>query len=84
MMLATPRPGVNRENLLKTLQSVHTDVYNLDSAGVHHGWVTSYDFRRDFSIYIARWGAAGVAVRGGSGFRLRRAGRVPGGYSFRW
>src|ERR1700733_15737190 len=28
-MLVTPRPGVNRENLLKTLQSFHTDVHTL-------------------------------------------------------
>jgi rRNA-processing protein FCF1 len=33
IMLVTPRPGVNRENLLKTLQSVHTDVYNLRGGG---------------------------------------------------
>lgn len=33
MMLVTPRPGLNRENLLKTLQSVYTDVYNLRGGG---------------------------------------------------
>jgi len=33
IMLVTPRPGVNRENLLKTLQSVHTDAYNLRGGG---------------------------------------------------
>ncbi len=33
IMLVTPRPGVNRENLLKTLQSVYTDVYNLRGGG---------------------------------------------------
>jgi hypothetical protein len=33
IMLVTPRPGVDRENLLKTLQSVYTDVYNLRGAG---------------------------------------------------
>jgi hypothetical protein len=27
-MLISPRPGVSRDNLLKSLQSVHTDVYN--------------------------------------------------------
>jgi PIN domain len=32
-MLVTPRPGVNRENLLKSLQSVYTDVYNLRGGG---------------------------------------------------
>lgn len=33
IMLVTPRPGVNRENLLKALQSVYTDVYNLRGGG---------------------------------------------------
>jgi hypothetical protein len=33
IMLVTPRPGVNRENLLKTLQSVYTDAYNLRGGG---------------------------------------------------
>ncbi len=33
IMLVTPRPGVNRENLLKTLQSVYTDVCNLRGGG---------------------------------------------------
>ena len=33
IMLVTPRPGVNRENLLKSLQSVYTDVYNLRGGG---------------------------------------------------
>ncbi len=28
-MLVTPRPGVNRDNLLKSLQSVHNEVFNL-------------------------------------------------------
>jgi hypothetical protein len=28
-VLVTPRPGVNRDNLLKSLQSVHNEVYNL-------------------------------------------------------
>jgi hypothetical protein len=32
-VLVAPRPGVNRENLLKTLQSVCTDVYNLRDGG---------------------------------------------------
>ena len=32
-MLVTPRPGVSRENLLKSLQSVYTDVYNLRGGG---------------------------------------------------
>jgi rRNA-processing protein FCF1 len=32
-MLVTPRPGVNRENLLKTLQSVYTDACNLRGGG---------------------------------------------------
>lgn len=32
-MLVTPRPGVNRENLLESLQSVYTDVYNLRGGG---------------------------------------------------
>lgn len=32
-MLITPRPGVNRDNLLKTLQSVHADVLNLRGGG---------------------------------------------------
>jgi hypothetical protein len=32
-MLVTPRPGVNRENLLKSLQSVYTDAYNLRGGG---------------------------------------------------
>jgi rRNA-processing protein FCF1 len=32
-MLVTPRPGVNRDNLLKTLQSVHTDAFNLRGGG---------------------------------------------------
>jgi hypothetical protein len=33
IMLVTPRPGVNRENLVKTLQSVYTDAYNLRGGG---------------------------------------------------
>jgi hypothetical protein len=33
IMLVTPRPGVSRENLLKALQSVHTDAYNLRGGG---------------------------------------------------
>lgn len=33
IMLVTPRPGVKRENLLKTLQSVYTDVHNLRGGG---------------------------------------------------
>jgi len=33
VMLVTPRPGVNRENLLKSLQSVYTDAYNLRGGG---------------------------------------------------
>ena len=32
-MLVTPRPGVNRDNLLKTLQSVHNEVVNLRGGG---------------------------------------------------
>ncbi len=32
-MLVTVRPGVNREDLLKTLQSVYTDAYNLRGGG---------------------------------------------------
>jgi hypothetical protein len=32
-MLITPLPGVNRENLLNSLQSVYTDVYNLRGGG---------------------------------------------------
>lgn len=43
-MLITPRPGVNRDNLLKALQSVHTDVFNLRSGGgpartAHDRWL---------------------------------------------
>ena len=33
IVLVTARPGVNRENLLKTLQSVYTDAYNLRGGG---------------------------------------------------
>jgi rRNA-processing protein FCF1 len=33
IMLVTPRPGVNRENLLKSLQSVYSAVYNLRGGG---------------------------------------------------
>jgi hypothetical protein len=33
IMLVTPRPGVNRENLVKTLQSVYSDAYNLRGGG---------------------------------------------------
>jgi rRNA-processing protein FCF1 len=32
-MLVTPRPGVNRDNLLAALQRVHNDVYNLRGGG---------------------------------------------------
>lgn len=32
-MLVTPRPGVNRDNLLKALQSVHNEVFNLRGGG---------------------------------------------------
>ena len=32
-MLITPRPGVNRDNLLKTLRSVHNEVVNLRGGG---------------------------------------------------
>jgi PIN domain len=32
-MLVTPRPGVNRDSLLKSLQSVYTDVFNLRGDG---------------------------------------------------
>jgi len=32
-MLVTPRLGIDRDNLLKTLRSVHTDVYNLRGGG---------------------------------------------------
>jgi hypothetical protein len=32
-MLVTPRPGVNRDNLLKALQSAHNDVLNLRGGG---------------------------------------------------
>ena len=32
-MLVTPRPGVNRENLLRTLQSVYSDACNLRGGG---------------------------------------------------
>jgi|ERR1700722_11484549 len=38
-MLVTPRPGVNRDNLLKALQSVHTDAFNLREGG---GAATAY------------------------------------------
>jgi hypothetical protein len=43
-MLITPCPGVNRDNLLKTLQSVHTDVFNLRGGGgparsAHDRWL---------------------------------------------
>jgi rRNA-processing protein FCF1 len=43
-MFITPRPGVNRDNLLKTLQSVHTDVFNLRGGGgpartAHDRWL---------------------------------------------
>lgn len=34
-MLITPRPGVNRDNLLKTLRTVHEDVANLYTSGPH-------------------------------------------------
>jgi hypothetical protein len=33
IMLVIPRPSVNRENLVKTLQSVYTDAYNLRGGG---------------------------------------------------
>src|ERR1700685_4552828 len=33
IMLVTPRPGVSRANLLKALQSVYTDAYNLRGGG---------------------------------------------------
>jgi hypothetical protein len=32
-VLVTPRPGVSRENLLQTLQSLHTEVFNLRGGG---------------------------------------------------
>lgn len=32
-MLVTPRPGVNRDNLLGSLRSVYTDVFNLRGGG---------------------------------------------------
>jgi rRNA-processing protein FCF1 len=32
-MLVTPRPGVNRDNLLKSLQSVHGEAFNLRGGG---------------------------------------------------
>jgi PIN domain len=32
-MLVTPRPGVNRDNLLKSLQLVHNEVFNLRGGG---------------------------------------------------
>jgi len=32
-MLITPRPGVNRDNLLKALRSIHDEVFNVWSSG---------------------------------------------------
>jgi hypothetical protein len=32
-MLISARPGMNRNNLLKTLQSMHSDVFNLRGGG---------------------------------------------------
>lgn len=32
-MLVTPRPGVSRDHLLKTMQSVQNDVFNLRGGG---------------------------------------------------
>ena len=55
--LVTPRPGVNRDNLLKTLQSVHTDVYNLrggGGAGTAHERLLAY----------LEWASAAVRMLG--------------------
>src|SRR5690349_13651221 len=38
-MLVTPRPGVNRDNLLQNLSSVCTEVFNLQAGGA----ATAYD-----------------------------------------
>jgi hypothetical protein len=45
-MLITPRPGVNRQNLLGLLRSMHSRVFNLRSGGppgsTAYGWLLAY------------------------------------------
>ena len=51
-MLDTPRPGVDRRNLLNTLGQVHTRAFNLRSGGGPnaYGWLLSYRERTDEAV----------------------------------